>query len=310
MSWTDLGIIFKVNQLSSWAVSHAYVPTAVELTDRIRVFVAFWDSKKYGRLGYIDVDPNNPENILGYSKDPIIEDAVSPAFDDSGVTPLSILKEEKRLLLYYAGWHLHPDPSIRYQLYTGLLFGTVAGEKFQRNSPRPVLSGRTPKENVRTGGHVLRTQEGYRAYLATQVDIYQDHAKSRPVYNLECAFSKDGILWGEKQKLILEHEKGQILGYGRSAIWKNKHHIYEGLFSVRNWDGRYRNILYSTSEDGLSWTPLSAGNKAFLSSMTCDQQEEVCFPSLIFKNDKIFMFYNGNDFGAAGLRLAVWHNRG
>ena len=51
MSWHDYGLIFKVNNLADWIVSHAYVPTAIALDDRIRVFVAFLDAYKFGRLG-------------------------------------------------------------------------------------------------------------------------------------------------------------------------------------------------------------------------------------------------------------------
>ena len=50
MSWTDLGLIFRVDRLSEWAQSHAYVPTALDLGDRIRVYVAFWDADKHGRV--------------------------------------------------------------------------------------------------------------------------------------------------------------------------------------------------------------------------------------------------------------------
>ena len=168
MSWKDHGVIFKVDHLSEWASSHAYVPTAIELPDRIRVFVAFWDRHRYGRLGYIDVDASDPTNILGYSKHPVVEDTRPPAFDNSGVTPLCIVPEADCLRLYYAGWNVHEDPNIRYQLFTGLLIGDKYGRNFKRYDTKPVISGRSSSEHIRTGGQVIKEAGGYRCYLATQ----------------------------------------------------------------------------------------------------------------------------------------------
>src|SRR5436853_5132191 len=104
MSWTDLGLIFRVERLSNWAQSHAYVPTALDLGDRIRVYAAFWDAHKHGRLGYIDVDGDDPTKVLSFSSQPILADAGPGCFDSNGVTPLSIVRDGSTLRLYYAGW--------------------------------------------------------------------------------------------------------------------------------------------------------------------------------------------------------------
>lgn len=307
MSWVDKGLIFKVKNQRSWITSHAFDPTVLELTDRIRVFVAFWDEFKYGRLGYIDVDSVDPTKILGYSTEPVLSDSQSPAFDSAGVTPLCIIPEVDHTKLYYAAWKIPKDTSIRYQLLTGLLIGNKNGEEFRRyDSDMPVMAPRSPLEHIRTGGKVIKTKEGYRCYLAVQKGTHNEYGKILPIYDLECSFSKNGIEWSNDQHPIFQHQQGKILGFGRSAIWHNDSGLYEGLFSVRNWDGTYSGMLYSSSKDGLEWQKLSCDNKAFLPSMTCDHQKEVCFPSLVFRQDQIFMFYNGNYFGKEGLRLAIW----
>lgn len=306
MSWKDYGTIFKVDNLAGWAKSHAYVPTAIALEDRIRVFAAFWDEHMYGRLGYIDLDLTTPSRVLGYSEQPVIADSQAPSFDSAGITPLCLVPEKDAIRLYYAGWEKNDNPDIRYTLFTGLLLGDKHASSFRRYSKDPVIKGRTPDEHVRTGGQVIKTPSGYRCYLATQKGAHQDFGKSLPIYDLECAFSSDGYVWTEVQQPVFQHKKGEILGFGRSAIWLNKNNMYEGIFSVRNWDGTYSDLLYSASEDGLNWQPLSKHGKAFLSSMTCDGQKEVSFPSLIIRENEIIMFYNGNSFGKEGLRMAIW----
>lgn len=306
MSWKDHGTIFKVRNISSWIRSHAYVPTAIELADRIRVFVAFWDDNMYGRLGYIDLDLSDPTIAIGYSEEAVVADSKVPAFDRSGITPLCVVTEDDHIKLYYAGWNNSDDSKVRYQLFTGLLIGDKTGCTFKRYDANPVIQARNSDENVRTGGQVIKTEDGYRCYLATQKGTHNKFSKSLPIYDLECAFSQDGYNWKDEQYPIFQHKKGEILGFGRSAIWRNRESGYEGLFAVRNWDGSYSDLLYSASEDGLNWEELQTGKRAFLSSMTSDQQKEVSFPSLIFKEERILMFYNGDNFGKDGLRLAIW----
>ena len=123
MAWHDYGLIFKVNNLADWIVSHAYVPTAIALDDRIRVFVAFLDAYKFGRLGFVDVDLNDPTIVVGHSIKPLLSDSNGEAFDNSGVTPLCVLDDGDHIKLYYAGWKTYANENKRYELFTGLAIG-------------------------------------------------------------------------------------------------------------------------------------------------------------------------------------------
>ena len=307
MAWQDYGTIFEVKDLMPWARSHAYVPTALCLHDRIRVFVAFWDQESRGRLGYVDVDLDNPCKILGYSQTPLVEDSTSGRFDCDGITPLSIVQLEDQTLLYYAGWQRDPDPNIRYKLYTGLLIGDAHAQHFQRYSSKPVIGARSPTEHVRTGGQIVKTEEGYHCWLATQKGSHSETGKSLPIYDLEYTRSDDGIHWSNDQQAVFEHQKNIILGFGRSAIWQTENGTFEGLFSVRNWNGIYTDMLSSRSSDGVTWEPLSHKGKAFHASDTIDDQTSICFPSVVKQGKRLLMFYNGDNFGKKGLRLASWN---
>ena len=305
MHWNDFGVIFQTNNLTPWIQSHAYVPTAIELPDRIRVFAAFWDAKQHGRIGYIDCCKNQPQQPIGYSTRPIIHDTAPSAFDSHGMTPLSIIKEVDHVRLYYAGWHLNHNKQDRYTLYTGLLIGDNNCEDFKHYSENLLLGPRNSQETVRTMGHVLKAFDRYYAWVATSAGTTHDNGKVRPIYDLYVLQSPDGLNWSSQQKLALKHKKEEILGYGRSAIWLNSKHQFEGLFSVRKWNGSYSSLLYATSHDGTHWSELTDTGKAFTPSMTCDSQSEVAFPNIIRQKGRLLMFYNGNNFGKDGLRLAI-----
>lgn len=305
MAWQDLGIILRVNNLFPWAASHCYVPTAIELDNVIRIFTAFWDVSMYGRLGYVDICKNNPSNIINISEDPILEDACLGAFDQDGVTPLSALKIDDKIYLYYAGWKKYNLAHKRYTLFTGLAIGSISSNKFIRYSNEAILGPRHEFDHLRTGCMVMNDNNIWRNWFASYDKSIIINNKNTPAYNLVLATSQDGINW-ENEEVVFSLVEGSIMGYGRSAIWK-KDNIYHGLFPVRSWNGKYSNILYSTSADAINWRPLSDNGMAFTTSHTCDQQSEVCFPSIIAQKDRILMFYNGNDFGREGLRLAIWH---
>lgn len=310
MAWQDKGVIFKVDQLMDWAHSHAYLPTAIKLQDRIRVFVAFWDQHNYGRLAFIDVDKDNPERVLGYSKAPLVADSELGKFDCDGVSPLSILEQDEQLHLYYAGWRKGRTPTeARYYLFVGLLISKDSGLSFQRFQDEPVIGPRTTKEEVRAAASMIKLEHEYLCLLGTQKYTHHEFAKPLPVYDLEYTCSTDGINWSSQQFPIFQHKVHERLGFGRPAVWYDKTIGYHGLFPVRRWDGRYSDMLYSQSCNGKSWTPLSLEQRAFSAEMTRDQQSEVTCPSLVsLCSGEIAMFYNGDLFGKDGLRLAIWQD--
>ena len=53
--------------------SHAFVPTPFVLdADRIRVYVAFLDAERIGRVGWVDVLAEDPTTVAGISKVPAL----------------------------------------------------------------------------------------------------------------------------------------------------------------------------------------------------------------------------------------------
>ena len=64
MRWRKLGRIYCAEGSSRWARSHAFLPTPMLLTDRIRVYVAFLDEEKVGRVGYVELATEDPRRIL------------------------------------------------------------------------------------------------------------------------------------------------------------------------------------------------------------------------------------------------------
>ncbi len=306
MSWRDLGLVCPIVKRSPWMASHAYVPTIFDRGAVLRIFCAFWDDYRVGRIGYIDIDKNEPEKVLSISGAPVMKLGEEGSFDANGQTPLSIVCTSDRVIrLYYAGWKT--DERLRYRLFTGLAFSYDQGETFIKHGREPVIGPTVAHPQVRTGGMVMNEGGRYRTWFAESVGSIVRSGVVVPTYQLSHMVSDDGIVWPDSAMPCFSVVPGSIFGYGRSAIWRDSSGFFRGLFSVRREQLGYT-IGYSVSADGIVWNKIDfKGQMAFSPSSCIDQEQEVMFPSLYhFSDGRILMAYNGLGYGMQGLRLAIW----
>jgi hypothetical protein len=301
MGWRDLGLIFRVHGQRPWMCSHGYVPSALLLRDRIRVFAAFWDAELVGRIGYVDIALHEPTQVIGFALEPVLDVGLPGTFDEHGVTPMAVQRVGHEVWLYYAGWQR--SPTVRYLLFMGLAISSDDGLSFRRHSNVPVLERSDTHHLVRTG-FVLHEHGRWEAWAAQSNGIVEINGKLTPSYELGYLESEDGIHWPASSAACLTTRAGGIFGYGRSAVWRAEGRYY-GLFSVRRYAMGYR-IEYATSADGRDWEPLRSDGMAFLPQHTVPAQRETMFPSLIRASNQLLMFYNGDSFGQEGIRCAAW----
>jgi hypothetical protein len=301
MAWQDLGLIFGVTGQRPWMISHGYVPTAIRLQDRIRIFAAFWDADMVGRCGYVDVDAADPTRVLGFSAEPVLDVGAPGAFDEHGVTPMSVVRLPDELRLYYAGWRR--DPEVRYRLFTGLAVSRDDGLTFHRHGGAPVLGPTGTHDLVRTG-FITRIGDRWQAWSAQSEGLVDLNGKPTPTYGLGFMESSDGLAWPATAEPCLGVTPGDIVGYGRSAVWREASGLYQGLFSVRRIGGY--SIEHATSADGRTWSALSSEGLGFPPRLTTPRQAETMFPSLVETPAGRVMFYNGDHFGREGVRAAIW----
>ncbi len=104
MGWIVQGRIFDPAE-HSFAHSHAQVPTALVLEDRIRIFYAdrFEDGRSF--TTFLDVARSDPGRILGFHREPILPMGAPGTFDDDGVMPSFAIERDGAVWLYYSGWN-------------------------------------------------------------------------------------------------------------------------------------------------------------------------------------------------------------
>ena len=97
MNWEKLGLVYCAGGKQAWAQSHAFVPTAMMLDEEhVRVYAAFLDRERVGRLGFVDLDARNPLRVLRVADRPVLDIGVAGTFDENGLTPMCIVENEGR----------------------------------------------------------------------------------------------------------------------------------------------------------------------------------------------------------------------
>lgn len=302
MVWRKLGLVYVASDESSWARTHAFLPTPYALNKKIiRIYAAFLDKHKIGRIGFVDVSVDNPLKIVKISKNPVLDIGFRGVFDDSGVTPISLVKIRDKVFLYYVGWQL--GVKVRYYLFTGLAVGNRNMDKFKRFSLAPILDRTNDELFIRSAAYVRADSKIYRMWYVAGSKWIKINGKELPTYNLRYLESKDGVYWGKKGTVCLDvcGDKDEY-GLGRPFVIK-ENKIYKMWYSIRTMSKGYR-LGYAESDDGLHWKRNDDKVGIDVSKDGWDSKM-ICFSSIIDINNKRYMFYNGNNYGESGFGVAI-----
>ena len=128
MKWKKLGLIFEPKTVNrDWMITHAMDPTVDHVKDDIyRIY--FCGRNNQSLIGFVEIDINNPTNILDAPENPVLGLGELGAFDDNGVTASWIVNYENKKYLYYIGWK--PKSTTRLSLMTGLAISKDGGNSF------------------------------------------------------------------------------------------------------------------------------------------------------------------------------------
>ncbi|MEJ7610079.1 MAG: hypothetical protein WKF88_02755 [Ferruginibacter sp.] len=299
MIWEKKGLIFDPKGKLDWATDSALQPTPVVLEDRIRIFCGCRDAEGISRIGWVDVDTEHPETVLGYSQVPALDIGLPGCFDDNGVVPTAVVQREGKLFLYYAGYQLVKN--VRFIAFTGLAVSDDHGISFKRFKNTPVLE-RSTEEFLFRAIHTIFYDEGkWKVWYGAGSSFIDGSNKSLPVYNIRYMESADGITFPDKGSVVLNTAL-QEHRVGRPYVIKsdNKYLMFFGAST----DSQAYRLAYAESADGINWQrkdqDLGIGYKEgeFDSDMSA-------YPALVMIRDRMYLFYNGNEYGKEGFGLAL-----
>lgn len=310
MNWKKEGLIFKASGKYNWSKTHAQVPFPLLISDsKLRIFFATRNDKSQTSTSFIDVNPDNPKEILYEHNKPVLMKGKSGVFDDSGAMPSWFIYDNNRLYLYYTGWNTSETAS--YRLSIGLAVSDDNGETFNKVYEGPILD-RSIYDHVWVAQPAVLKENGlWRMYYlsCTKIERINDHPE--PYYNVKYAESDDGVNWIRNGHTCIDYDEFTD-AIGRPWVFK-ENGIYKMFYSFRNAENyrtdpnkAYR-LGYAESDNGINWERQDSKMIISFSEDGWDSKM-MDYCSSYFFNGKRFLIYNGNGFGQSGFGFAVLKN--
>lgn len=300
MNWEKLGLIYSPPLDGSWKDNSALTPTPFLLNDQvIRVYASFRDPNGVGRIGFVDVDANDPLRVVRISENPALDIGDDGMFDDNGVILGDLLRLDNEIRMYYVGFQL--VHKAKFLAYTGLAVSKDNGETFKRMQKTPILD-RSECATCFNAIHTILFENGvYRAWCGTGSAWNEINGVQYPNYITRHYESKDGVNFNTSRSIVCIAHKNNEYRIGRPRVFKLGGK-YNMLYTFGTLDGRYE-IGYARSSDGLDWEREDDSVGIGLSENGWDSQS-ISYGAPIETKKGVFMFYNGNNMGRDGFGCA------
>lgn len=315
MHWKKLGQIFDPTQhvLPAGCQQFAQSPQALVLDDFVRIFfstrsIDAQGGKYRSHVAFVDMKKDLRE-IVAVARQPVIALGELGAFDEHGIFPLNVLRHEGRVYGYTTGWNRRVSVSVDTGI--GLAISSDDGLTFQRIGPGPVL-GASLHEPCLVGDGFVQVIDGvfHMWYIfGTGWKRYAADAPPDRTYKIGHATSRDGVQWvKEEARQIIADRLGPDESQALPTVVRigERHHMffcYRQSFDFRkNKDRGYR-IGHAWSTDLSEWTR-DDDMLALHGTPGAWDADMQCYPHAFTCDGKVYLLYNGNEFGRLGFGLA------
>lgn len=300
-AFRKLGLVYEAAaHQSAWSTHSALTPTPVLHRDGfIRVYAGFRDDAGISRIGYVDLDPQDPTRILRVSRQPALDIGRDGCFDDNGVILGDVVPVERELYLFYVGFQ--KVAKAKFLAFSGVALSTDGGDSFRRTSEAPIID-RAPHQTTIGAIHTAWHEDGqWRIWYARGNDWQRIDGQDYPRYEICHLRGRDLQALPRSGELCLaplppEYRIGRPRVYRRDGGYLM--YYTKGTTGGEYFPGRAR------SADGVHWTREDSRFELELSAQGWDSRH-LCYPSLLAVGDRQYMFYNGNDMGRSGFGIAV-----
>ena len=309
--WEKLGLIFDPTNRYDWMQTHAQLPVVIPLTTGCcddmhnclyRIYFATRDDQQRSQVGFVDIDINNPKEIQNISEKPVLEFGEIGYFDEHGVYPSSIIEVDGKLYMYYIGWNKGAEYPMFYASI-GLAISEDGGNTFTKYSKAPIMSRSEHDPWMVTAPFVFKDGGIYRMYYVSGLDWKTNtQGKLTSKYHVKYAHSSDGINWIREGNVAVDFKSESETNIAKSFVLK-ENNIYKAWFPYVDVNP-YR-IGYGESEDGITFKRKDEEVLFINDDLIIFDKEMQCYPYLFKNKSKVFMAYNGNNYGYAGFGLAA-----
>ena len=232
-------------------------------------------------------------------------------YDEHGIFPFNVLRVGEEIYGYIGGWNRRV--SVPVDTAIGLAKSRDGGRTFERVGDGPVLAC-SPNEPYLVGDPFVSVFEKIFHMWYIFGTCWKSYAPGDPAdrtYKIGHATSADGVVWcreSDGRRIVadrLGEEESQALP--TVASFSGRHHMFfcyrESHDFRRNRERGYR-IGYAYSEDLSDWVRDDEAVRIDVTEGEWDSDMQ-CYPHVFRSEGRVWMLYNGNEFGREGFGLAV-----
>jgi hypothetical protein len=301
MKWKKHGLLYSHKNVYG-ADTYTTVPFAEHLKDNIfRIYFSPRDSENRSYPFFIDIDILTKE-VSGVAEKALIQPGNLGTFDDAGCVLFQILAYNNKRYLYYSGWTL--AKRVPFTFFIGLALADTGSENFIKYSQAPVLSANKFDPFLTGAPWIIIENDTWRMWYITGMGWEEGISNSlKHFYSITYAESVNGIDWKPSGKICIPFKSDKEYAIARPVIIK-QNSLYKMWYSFRATENcaTYQ-IGYAESTDGIEWERKDEEAGITISDTGWDSQM-ICYPFVFNHSGKMYMIYNGNDYGKTGIGLA------
>lgn len=311
-TWKKKGRVFIPQDVKDrdWLKDFAQAPAVLIFDKFIRVYFACRplpdaNGQYVSYSAFVDLNRTNLFEIVNLAKQPILKLGKRGTFDEFGTYPTSIIRKDNDIWGYYAGWTR--CESVPFNVSIGLAISKDDGETFDKIGDGPVLSYSINEPFILSGPKIRKFNNTYYLFYIAGSNWIENNGKPEPVYKIRMATSPDGLNWIKADKNLIEDSIDENEAQASpDVIFKNgKYHMffcYRHGLGFRGKEKGYR-IGYAVSTDLINWKREDDKTGIDVSDDGWDA-EMISYPHVFELDNKIYMFYLGNQVGKNGFGLA------
>ncbi len=315
LHWKKRGKIFDPTQhtLPNHCVQFAQSPQTLVFDDYVRIYFSTravdQDSGKFrSHIAFVDMD-KNLRDVIRVSDHTVITLGNLGCFDEHGIFPMNVLRHGDAVYAYTCGWNRRVSVSVDTAI--GLAISHDNGLTFTRFGEGPVLAASLHEPCLVGDGFVKIIDGKFHMWyiFGTGWKQYAPDTAPDRTYKIGHATSDDGIHWAkEEARQIVPDRLGPDESQALPTVVciGTRYHMffcYRESFDFRKTKGRGYAIGHAWSDDLSNWT--RDDNLPLLEGTPGDWDSDMqCYPHVFECDGKVYLLYNGNEFGRHGFGLA------
>lgn len=316
MKWKKLGRIFDPAEhvLPNNCVQFAQSPQVLVFDDFVRIYFSTREvDKRNGKylshIAFVELR-KNLRDVIRVSDKTVIPLGGLGCFDEHGIFPMNVLRRGDAVYGYTCGWNRRVSVSVDTAI--GLAVSRDDGLTFERVGAGPVLAASLHEPYLVGDGFVKVIGGVFHMWyiFGTCWKRFSADAPPDRTYKIGHAVSGDGITWvKEEARQIIPDSLGADESQALPTVIAidGRYHMFfcyrQSSDFRKNKERGYR-IGHASSADLAEWTRDYDSPLLDVTPGAWDS-DMLCYPHAFECDGKVYLLYNGNEFGRCGFGLAV-----